>query len=143
MRKKDITIHHLAIAAIKRSTMLPYDFKYTQLYESDCATLKIPIPLEEDELVICSTVIDKENYSILTTRRMTTSEDENVRIEYLMNATDKGYGDFKGSKGDVISKGMIEIENAEDLGYFIETGRASMIMIQGLRALLRTQHASK
>lgn len=80
-----------------------------------------------------------ENYSILTTQKLITVENGRERAESLLGATDKGYGDFKGYKDDLVTFGLVELKNGDDLKYFIETGKASMIMIHGVRTLIRTQ----
>ena len=119
--------------------MKPYDFKWTKFYESnlDFPYQGLSLNLTEDELIICSTLIDGENYSILTTQKLVTVENRRERAESLSRATDKGYGDFKGFKDDQVTFGLIELENEDDFKYFIETGKASMIMIQGIRTLIR------
>ncbi len=121
--------------------MKPYDFKWTKFYESnsDFSYQGLLLNLTEDELIICSTLIDRENYSILTTQKLITVENGRERAENLSGATDKGYGDFKGYKDDQVTFGLVELENGDNFKYFIETGKASMIMIHGVRALIRTQ----
>lgn len=121
--------------------MKPYDFKYTKFYESntDFQYSKLQLELIKNELIICSTVIDSNNYSILTTQKLITNENGFVSIQNLIGAINKGYGDFKGYKNDSFTFGLVQLENGNDFKYFIETGKASMIMIHGLRTLLRTQ----
>ncbi|CAM1341945.1 hypothetical protein [Tenacibaculum amylolyticum] len=141
MRKSDKSIHNICIASIKRSTMKPYDFKWTKFYESniDFPYQGLSLILTEDELIICSTLIDGENYSILTTQKLITVENGKERAESLSRATDKEYGDFKGYKDGQVTFGLVELENGDELKYFIETGKASMIMIHGVRTLIRAQ----
>src|SRR4030095_11714762 len=100
MTKTDKSIHNICVASIKRSTMKPYDFRWTKFYESnsDFQNSALQLDLAENELIICSTIIDKDNFSILTTRRLFTSIDGQLSIENIQGATDKRYGDFKGYK---------------------------------------------
>lgn len=141
MKKPDKWIHNITVASIKRSTMKPYDFKWTKFYESntDFSYQGLSLDLTEDELIICSTIIDGENYSILTTQKLITVENGIERAENLMGATDKRYGDFKRYRDDKVTFGLVELENGDDFKYFIETGKASMIMIHGVRTQIRTQ----
>lgn len=141
MRKADKSIHNICIASIKRSTMKPYDFKWTKFYESnfDFPYVGLQIDLKADELFICSTVIDADNFSILTTKQLITKQDEQLTSGDLEGATDKEYGNFKGYKDKSLTFGQIQLKNGIDLKYFIETGKASMIMIHGVRTLIRTQ----
>jgi hypothetical protein len=121
--------------------MKPYDFKWTRFYESNCdfPYTGLQINLKEGELIICSTVIDADNYSILTTKQLITKQERQLNIGDLEGATDKLYGDFKGYKDKTLTFGQVQLQNGSDLRYFIETGKASMIMIYGVRTLIKTQ----
>jgi len=145
MNKTDKSKHNISVASIKRSTMKPYDFKWTKFYESnsDFPYLRLKIHLNENELIICSTVVDSANFSILTTQKLVTNENGSESSGNLINSKDKGYGDFKGHKDDSLTLGLVELENGTELKYFIETGKASMIMIQGIRTLIRMQKMSE
>jgi hypothetical protein len=137
MPKTDNSIHNICIAAIKRSTMKPYDFKWTRFYEEnvDLSILfpGIEVDLSPDELVICSTLIDSDNFSILTTQKLITKEKGSLVYGSLLGATNKLYGDFKGIRNkEPFTFGMVQLENGSDLKYFIETGKASMVMIYGV-----------
>lgn len=141
MRKTDKSIHNICVASIKRSTIKPYDFKWTKFYESnfDFPYVGLQIDLKEDELLICSTVIDTDNFSILTTKQLITKQDGQLTSGDLEGATDKEYGDFKGKRDKSLTFGQVHLKTGIDLKYFIETGKASMIMIHGVRTLIRTQ----
>ncbi len=145
MTKTDKSIHNICIASIKRSTMKPYDFKWTNFYESnsDFHYSGLQLDLVENELIICSTIIDKDNFSILTTRRLFTSLDGQINIENIQGASDKLYGDFKGYQDKDFKFGQIQVQNGTEIKYFIETGKASMIMIYGVRTLIRTTQMTK
>ncbi|UZO80703.1 hypothetical protein NBT05_17390 [Aquimarina sp. ERC-38] len=139
MRKSDKSKHNITIASIKRSTIKPYDdFKWTKFYESNSDFLYsgLNLNLIENELIICSTIINSDNYSILTTQKLITNQNG---IEYsgsLINAKNKGYGNFKGYQDHSLTLGHIELKDGTDLKYFIETGRASMVMINGIGTLI-------
>jgi hypothetical protein len=138
--KTDKSIHNICIASIKRSTIKPYDFKWTKFYEvnTDFQYTELGINLAESELFICSTFIDKDNFSILTTRRLLTMRDGQLDSGNIQGATDNLYGDFKGYKTKDFTFGLVQLENGNELKYFIETGNASMIMIHGVRTLIGT-----
>jgi hypothetical protein len=139
LTKTDKSIHNFCSASIKRSTIKPYDFKWTRFYESNCdfPYSALQLNLSENELIICSTVIDSDNYSILTTRRLITKQDGQLNEGDIQSATDRLYGDFKGYKDKLVTFGQVRLKNEKELRYFIETGKASMVMIHGVRALLR------
>lgn len=120
--------------------MKPYDFKWTKFYEADTdfPYIGLQLDLAENELFICSTIIDEDNFSILTTRRLLTKLDGKLCSENIQAATDKLYGDFKGYKDKEFTFGLVQLQNGNELKYFIETGKASMVMIQGVRTLIGT-----
>lgn len=120
--------------------MKPYNFKWTKFYESNSEFLYVGLQLNltENELIICSTVVDSENFSILTTQKLITSENGIKNVGNLIGATDKGYGDFKGYKNDTLTFGIVQLENGANFKYLIETGKASMVMINGVRTSIRT-----
>ena len=115
--------------------MKPYDFKWTKFYESnsDFPYSGVKINLIESELFISSTIIDPDNYSILTTRRLITKQDGHLSVGDIQGATDKLYGDFKGYKDKTVTFGQVQLQNGDKLKYFIEVGKASMVMIHGVR----------
>ena len=125
--------------------MKPYDFKWTKFYESnmDFQYSGLQLDLIEDELIICSTVIDSENYSILTTQKLITNEHGIKNIGKMTGATLKSYGDFKGLNGEPYISGFLQLENGTELRFFVETGKASMVMIHGIRTIIRTQQMTK
>ena len=143
MTKTDKSKHNICLASIKRSTIKPYDFKWTKFYESnsDFHYSGLELDLTDDELIICTTIIDSDNFSILTTQRLITKEKGIENVGNLTNATDKLYGDFKGLEGDSFTIGFLQLDNGDDLKYFIETGKASMIMIHGVRTLIRMEQS--
>ena len=126
--------------------MKPYDFKWTKFYEKNLDFLnsysKIEIELSEEELLICSTIIDNSNYSILTTQKLITRENGIESIGSMKNASDGFYGDFKGYKNDEYTFGQIELKNGAELKYFIETGKGSMVMIYGVRTRIKLDNNS-
>lgn len=139
MKKTDSSKHNICIASIKRSTLKPYDFKWTKFYDSetDFPYSGLSLDLAENELIICSTVIDEDNYSILTTRQLMTKKEGQLYIGDIQGATDELYGDFKAYQDESITFGQIQLNNGKELIYFIETGKASMVMIHSLRTLIR------
>ncbi|WP_375562433.1 hypothetical protein ACE193_07765 [Bernardetia sp. OM2101] len=141
MSKSDKSKHAICIAAIKKNTMKPYDFKWTKFYSSNSefSHNKIQLQRKEGELIICSTIINEKNYSILTTQRLITKENGNEKIGNMNEASDESYGNFKGY-GDVgFTFGLVKLKSELELKYFIETGKASMVMVHGIRTLIRTQ----
>lgn len=119
--------------------MKPYDFKWTIFFEANTDfQYKGLLDLAENELIICSTVIDKDNYSILTTRRLLTNIDGQISTGDIRGATDNQYRDFKSNKNSAFTFGQVQLQNGNELRYFIEKGKASMVMIYGVRTLIGT-----
>lgn len=141
MKKTDKSIHNICIASIKRSTIKPYDFKWTKFYENnaDFPYSELEIELADNELYICSTFIDNNNFSILTSKRLVTKQDGQLCSENILGATNKLCGNFKrGEDENNYIFGQIQLPSGNVLKYFIETGNASMVMIYGVRTLIRT-----
>jgi len=147
MVKSDKSKHNIALASIKRSTIKPYDYKWTRFYDSNSEFFnnmpEFPFHIVENELIICSTIIDKDNYSILTTQQLITKLNGIRVVGNLTGAIDGLHGQFKGQKGEPYVFGTVKLLNEIEIKYFIETGRASMIMIYGVRTLLRTQEMTE
>ncbi|MGO4292093.1 hypothetical protein [Chitinophaga sp. RAB17] len=141
MKKSDKSIHNICIAAIKRSTIKPYDFNCTRFYEEPTtfknAYPEIEIGFSSTEPVICSTVIDRDNFSVLTTQKLITKEKGILLSGNLNGASVKTYGDFKGYKKDSFTFGIIHLVDGNEFKYFIETGRASMVMIHGVKTRIQ------
>lgn len=137
IEKSDKSIHNICIAAIKRHTIKPFDFKWTRIYEDNKDFINsLDVSLSDKELVICSTVIDNDNFSILTTQRLITKEEGIVSSGEMNGAEGKGHGDFKGFVDKLFTFGSIQLSNGDTLKYFIETKRASMVMVYGVRTRL-------
>jgi hypothetical protein len=141
MEKSDESIHNICIAAIKRSTIKPYDFKCTRFYEESTAFKnaypEIEISFSSTELVICSTVTDRNNFSVLTTQKLITKKKGILLSGNLNGASVSAYGDFKGYKKEALTFGIIHLVDGSEFEYFIETGRASMVMIYGVKTRIQ------
>lgn len=142
METREQLIHQLCIMGIKRGTMKPYDaYTWSRFYEDGGANIPgIEITLSESELLICSTVIDSNNYSILTTHRLLTRENGHVSEGYFGSITFNHYGDFKGMRDkQPWTFGVVIMPNGDELKYFVETGKASMIIVQGIKARFQAE----
>lgn len=142
MTKTDQSKHNICLAAIKRKTIKPYDFKWTRFYESNAefAYVGLPFDLAENELYICSVMIDADNYSILTTQRLITTEKGQMSIGIIEESKINGFGDFKGHDDGPLTLGQLLLSDGFILNYFMETGRASMVMIHALQKLFWTKN---
>lgn len=143
MEKTDKSIHNICIAAIKKSTTKRYDFKWTRFYEENTEFMisfpEIEINLSDGELVICSTVIDSDNFSVLTTRKLITKENSIYSTGRLFGAAHQLPRDFKGIGGkESFTFGVIQLISGGELKYFIEQGYASMLMIHGIKTAIQT-----
>ena len=143
MTKSDQIIHRFSIYEIKRHTFKPYDFKWTKFHEnnSDFVHLypEIQLDVGEDELIICSTVIDAENYSLLTTRRIITKENGIENIGDMTSAIQNTPPlQFKLEKYNYVF-GTLQLQNGTVFRYFIEAGKACMVMEYGIKTLIWSQ----
>jgi len=88
--------------------------------------------LNEDEELICSTIINESIWSILTTRKIITLEGVGQVQHNLKGLIQRNAGDFKGWSKQKYTKGFLQFDDNKIIPYFIETGNASMIMIYGI-----------
>lgn len=143
MSSRDNSLHNVCIAAIRKHTRKPYDFKWTRVYEKNEDSLSIyqgmPVQLLPDEFAICSVVIDQDNFSLLTTQRLFTMEKGQLSTGKMDHASDLGYGLFKAHGKQDTTMGKIGFSNGAEQKYFIETGYASMAMIYGVRTRIQVQ----
>ena len=95
------------------------------------------IDFSTNELLICSTVIDNDNFSVLTTQKLITKEKGILLSCNLNGASVKEYGDFKGYKKVPFTFGVVYLADGSEFKYFIETGRASMVMIHGVKTSIQ------
>ena len=121
--------------------MLPVDFKWTQYYEEITAFTDryayLPLDLKGGEWPICSTIIDADNWSILTTRRLFTNHNGQLHAGYIDNSKNVSHGKFKGKQDRTL--GTLKLADGAMIAYHIETGKASMVMIYGIRTRIRMQ----
>ena len=141
MKKSDKSIKNIAIASIKRYTILPFDFKLSRIYENEeqIENQKVSkeIDLDEGEELICSTIINELVWSVLTSRKIITLEGVGKEEHGLEGLTDRDAGDFKGWSKQQYIKGFLQFDDNKTVPYFIETGRASMIMIYGVDTVVK------
>ena len=142
MNKTDQSLYKVCIAAIRRSVMMDYahEFQYTDFYPTPSHFAKefssrLNITLHNEELCICSTIVDDQSWSVLTTQRVITCIKGVQQEGAIANVTNWTYGgDFK-DKSVATIFGMVTLDDHSKVPYMIETGRASMIMIQGIKTL--------
>ena len=133
------------LESIKEFTIAPIDFKYTSVYELDANTdsLRNCINLNPEEEIICSTVINDKLWSILTTRRIVTREGLRTTEHRLTKLKYHNYGDYKGFSNQLFTKGFLQFDDDQILPILIETGRASMVMIYGMRTIMDETRVKK
>jgi len=139
MDKSDQSLKNTCIAAIKRSTIPPFDFSYTRIYKAgdtiDNEKIKTELIVESEERLICSTIINDKIWTILTTRRIISFEGVGLQQHSIKSIQEWNAGDFKGYSGQNYTKGFLHFTDGKIFPFFIETGRASMVMIYGIRTL--------
>ena len=116
--------------------MKPFDFKYSVIYDNDKTILNEEvnnqIKLENGEELICSTIMSGSIWSVLTSRRIITLEGVGKVEHSLTGLKRRNAGDFKGYSKQEYTKGFLHFDDDKVIPYFIETGKASMIMIYGV-----------
>lgn len=155
MEKNDTYLKEIVLAAIKRNTIKPFNFKYTCFYDvntsindeqirtltcvNPCSesSWNFSLDMEGEEAYICSTIITDLLWTILTTRRILSREGLLFYSHSCNGFKIADYADFKGYAKQEYTKGCIVFKNDNIIPVFIETGNASMVMISGTRILLK------
>ncbi len=139
MKKSDHSLKHICIAKIERSYIPPFDFSYTGIFKDSYANFPNDtlsnISLEEGEELICSTFINRETWTLLTTRRVFSMEGSVEFVHAMNGVKHKNFGDFKRSASQLYTKGKLLFSDGTEMPIIIETGRASMVLINGIMTL--------
>lgn len=141
MLKSDASIRNICVAAIKRSTIKPYDFLFTRFFETDDFTsidssIQHRVTFDEKELPIAQTIINLDSWTLVTTRQIISCIDgimNTISPDKVENWT---YGDFKGYNNSPVTMGVLSSGDLKESQVFIETGRASMVNIHAIDVLV-------
>ena len=133
------------IESIKRFTIPPFQFDLTNIQEGQeqLDLIRDLIDLDQDEEIICSTYVNEKLWSILTTRRIKTLEGVRKKDHILDKLKRFDSGDFKGYSGQKFTKGFLQFEDDVIVPIFIETGRASMVMIYGIKTIFDSTRVNR
>jgi hypothetical protein len=134
-------IRSICIAAIKRSIIPPFDFEYSYIYENldtvETPKIGVDLRLESHELPICSTIINPKVWTILTTEKIISFEGVGIQQHKLSTLEKWDFGDFKGYSKQIYTKGFLHFVDDTFIPVFVETGRASMVMINGIMTIYK------
>lgn len=137
MNKTNSSIHKICLAAIKQHTADEANPKWTCVYETKgefiTSTEGLELTLDENELPICSTIVDSANWTVLTTQRLITQIDNQLTEGNMSLARLITHGNFKGFGNTKFAKGKIGFPDESEMEYLIETGFPSMIMVYGVK----------
>lgn len=139
MTKSDRSIKNICVAKIERSYVSPFDFEFTGIFNGKHSNFPKQvldeILLENDEELICSTFVNERIWTLLTTQRIFSREGLSIDVLSINSIKKWNFGDFKGYSKQSYTKGFLFFEDDKALSVFIETGRASMILINGILTL--------
>ena len=139
MTKSDKSIKNISIAKIERSYIAPFDFEFTGIFNGKHSNFPKQvldeISLENGEELICSTFVNEQIWTLLTTQRIFSREGLAPDVHSIKNIKKWNFGDFKGYSKQSYTKGFLFFEDDKVISVFVETGRASMILINGIMTL--------
>lgn len=142
MEKTDQQIHKICIRNITKSLGDDAELRCTKIFFKNDELNINEVTLLPNEIPICSTIIDVNHWSLLTTQRLLTKKGDTIFIADIETANNRLYGDFKGVQGKAFTIGRIETSEGNELEYFIETGKSSMVMVQGIKTRVQIQNKS-
>ncbi len=139
--KSDHSIRNICIASVKRRTPKPFDFSFTCFFEKE--TLKEIdnevlnfSPVSEHELPISRTLVDRNNWTFVTTRQIVSCVNGIVKAAPADKISIWDWGDFKGHNNVLFTVGTLQLDNDLPFEIFIETKRASMVTIYSIMTLV-------
>lgn len=136
MKKSDVSIQNVCLAAIRRHTSQPIAYPFSFIPDQpNFKHITAFFQYEAGELPIVIVFINASNWTMLTTQRIIISIEGNWTIApaYQIAHTP---ADLYIKMGHTPWKlTTLTLKNGETLQYHIETKAASMIMIQGLSTL--------
>lgn len=139
MKKTDQSKKNICIAKIERSYIPPFDFPFTSIFNGKNTNFPQRIldklEFEKGEELICSTVINDKIWTLLTTRNIFSLEGVGMEKHTIDGINKWNWGDFKGYAKQPYTKGFLLFDDEKVVPVFIETGRASMIMIYGIMTI--------
>ena len=136
MSKSDQRIKNITIAAIKRHDIFSIVHSFTTLFEEEAKSeLPALISLQNEELPIAQVFIDDDNWTLVTTRRIISCFESNIKDVYASSIVRWYWGDFKGLDRGQTTIGQLVLENGDELKVHIETGKASIIPIYAIRVM--------
>ncbi len=90
----------------------------------------------DNDLLIVVTFIDDLNWTVLTTRKIVACIDGKLKMTNATNVKKYEWGDFKGYDKNGINIGNFILDNGDEFPFHIETGKASMVIIYGIKSLI-------
>ena len=110
--------------------------KLSSIYDLENQHFPLSLKLAQNELLICSVILNSENWSLLTSQRLISVIDKERKQININEAEHKSYGMFKDTYRKEYTLGQVKDNKNAIFNYLIETGKASMIMIQGVKMRL-------
>lgn len=143
--KSDHSIRNICIASIKRKTFDPFDFSLTDMFESETIDeidngVFDSLAFSENELPIARTHVYADSWTLVTTRQIITCKDGVTKACQADKVFRWEWNDFKGYNKLPFTVGQLKFGDDQTLDIFIETGRASMVMIHAIMVLVRQMH---
>jgi hypothetical protein len=140
MQKTDESIRRICIASIKRHTIKPINYPLTKIFESQSFSdidekISSTFTHQENELPIALTHVDNNNWTLLTTKKIISNINGDIKQALANNIAKRTWNDFKGYKEKPITLGHLTLDDNSTLDVLIETGKASMIIIYGIMTL--------
>jgi hypothetical protein len=140
--KSDQSIRNICIASIKRKAAEPFDFLLTRVFEIETFpeicndTFKLS-DVHENELPISQTVVDKNTWTLITTRQIMSCLDGITKTTEAGKVNSWDWNDFKGYRKTTYTVGELLLDDQQKFEVFIETGKASMVAIYAIMTLVR------
>jgi hypothetical protein len=140
--KSDTSIRNICIASIKRKIIDPSNFSLTRMFETEAfpeihnGTFKLS-DVYENELPISQTIVDRNNWTLVTTRQIITCIDGLTQVTKANSVLSWDWNDFKGYDNKSFTIGQLQLGDQKKIEIFIETGKTSLVTIYAIMVLVR------
>jgi hypothetical protein len=139
--KNDQSLRNICVASIKRKTFDPFDFSLTDMFESETIDeidngAFESLGFSENELPIARTHVYADTWTLVTSRQIITCKDGIIIACQADKVLSWTWNDFKGYNKLPFTIGQLKFGDNQTLEIFIETGRASMVIIYAIRVLV-------
>jgi hypothetical protein len=145
--KPDAYVKDVVVAAIRRKSSKIDMQPNSRLWDNGVDNIKMlissAITLEQFELPILYAYIDRENWTLITSRRIFASHGGRIRSMLGSRVTKRELSNFKGRGAQPVERMTLFADSDETIICPFETGEASMVTIYAQQTMCQLRAADR